>query len=112
MRTLVEFGLANALAATLLAIVALAVGAVVRRPAVRNALWLLVLVRLIVPPMWSVPVAWPASWGVADSPVEMLQMMPGFDFMLNFPVQALTRFGRWDQVLNEPTPPKPELFKL
>jgi tetratricopeptide (TPR) repeat protein len=39
-------------------------------------------------------------------PVEMLRQMPGFDFALNFPIQALTRFGRWDDVLKEPAPPR------
>jgi beta-lactamase regulating signal transducer with metallopeptidase domain len=56
MRTLVEYGLANAAAATALALVALAVGLVVRRPAVRNALWVLVFVRLLLPPVWTVPI--------------------------------------------------------
>ena len=61
MRTLVEYGLANAAAATALAVVALVVGLVIRRPAVRNALWLLVLVRLLLPPIWSVPVPVPST---------------------------------------------------
>lgn len=56
MRTLVEYGLSNAAAATALAVVALLVGLVVRRPAVRNALWVLVFVRLLVPPVFTVPV--------------------------------------------------------
>src|SRR5437764_12075653 len=61
MRTLVEYALANAAAATALAGVALLVGLVVRRPAVRNALWLLVLVRLLLPPVWTVPLPVPAA---------------------------------------------------
>jgi beta-lactamase regulating signal transducer with metallopeptidase domain len=61
MRTLVEYGLANAAAATVLAVVALVVGLVIRRPAVRNALWLLVLVRLLLPPIWSVPLPVPST---------------------------------------------------
>ena len=60
MRTLVEYGLANAAAATLLALAALLVGLVVRRPAVRNALWVLVLVRLVLPPVWTVTFTVPA----------------------------------------------------
>jgi len=55
MRTLLEYGLANVVAATALAVVALLVGLVVRRPAVRNALWILVFVRLLLPPLWTVP---------------------------------------------------------
>ena len=59
MRTLLEYGLANAVAATALALVALAVGLVVRRPAVRNALWVLVFVRLLLPPLWTIPLPVP-----------------------------------------------------
>lgn len=55
MRTLLEYGLANAVAATALAMLALLVGLFVRRPAVRNALWVLVFVRLVLPPLWTVP---------------------------------------------------------
>ena len=76
MRTLVEYGLANAAAATLLALVALLVGLTVRRPAVRNALWVLVLVRLLLPPVWTVPITVQApesteeAVAVAPTPVE------------------------------------------
>jgi bla regulator protein blaR1 len=66
MRTLLEYALANAAAATALALVALAVGFVVRRPAVRNALWVLVLVRLVLPPVWTVPLPVPI-----EQPVEI-----------------------------------------
>jgi bla regulator protein blaR1 len=68
MRTLLEYALANAAAATALALVALAVGFVVRRPAVRNALWVLVLVRLVLPPVWTVPLPVPID---DPEPVEV-----------------------------------------
>jgi beta-lactamase regulating signal transducer with metallopeptidase domain len=55
MRTFVEYGLANAVAATALALVVALVGTFIRRPAVRNALWILVFVRLVLPPFWTVP---------------------------------------------------------
>jgi beta-lactamase regulating signal transducer with metallopeptidase domain len=73
MRTFVEYGLANAVAATALAVLALLVGFVVRRPAIRNALWLLVFVRLLAPPVWTVPLSLPIaerSIPPADSPVS------------------------------------------
>lgn len=54
MHDLVEYTLSNALAATVLAVVAFGVSQVVRRPAVRNALWVLVLLRLLCPPIWTV----------------------------------------------------------
>jgi beta-lactamase regulating signal transducer with metallopeptidase domain len=78
MRTLVEYALANAAAATLLAVLAFAIGLVVRRPAVRNALWILVLVRLLLPPMWTVPISLPATDPVNDVPAvaEVAEPIP------------------------------------
>ena len=49
----------NIVAATLLAIVAAGLGPCLRRyPALRHSLWLLVLVKLVTPPVWTMPVAW------------------------------------------------------
>src|SRR5262249_32036375 len=61
MRTLVEIGLSNAMAATLLAIVAVTAGRLCRQRVVAHALWLLVLVKLVTPPLVRVPLSWPAS---------------------------------------------------
>jgi len=57
---LLNIGLSNALAATLLALVALAVGSIYRRPALVHGLWLLVLLKLVTPPLVRIPVAWDA----------------------------------------------------
>lgn len=59
MTSLVEMGLSNALAALLLAIVAVVVGLVCRQPALVHALWLLVLLKLVTPPLVPVAVPWP-----------------------------------------------------
>src|SRR5438128_1279081 len=56
---LVQVGLSNVLVAAVLALVAVIVGRVARRPALTHALWLLVLVKLITPPLLLVPVPWP-----------------------------------------------------
>src|SRR5262245_26156869 len=61
MRTLLEYGLSNAAAATAMAVVAVLVGLAVKSPAVRNALWLLVFVRLLLPPVWTIPLPLPAT---------------------------------------------------
>lgn len=61
MRAIVEYGLANAAAATALAMLALAVGTLIRRPAVRNALWVVVFVRLLLPPIWNIPLPIPVA---------------------------------------------------
>src|SRR5712692_5030790 len=63
MRTLLEIGLANAVMATVLALLAAGVSLFCRRPAVRHVLWLLVLLKLITPPVMPVPVTCPAALG-------------------------------------------------
>jgi beta-lactamase regulating signal transducer with metallopeptidase domain len=69
MPTLVQVGLANAAAAALLALVALAAGRWCRRPALVHSLWLLVLVKLVTPPLFPLELAWlPAP--VATTPAE------------------------------------------
>jgi beta-lactamase regulating signal transducer with metallopeptidase domain len=54
--TLLDLGLRNALGATLLAVLAAGIGCVCRRPALVHCLWLLVLLRLLVPPLLLVQV--------------------------------------------------------
>jgi beta-lactamase regulating signal transducer with metallopeptidase domain len=58
--TLLHVGLSNAAATCALAVVAAAVGYFCRRPAVRHALWLLVLLKLVTPPVY-VPVPRPSE---------------------------------------------------
>jgi beta-lactamase regulating signal transducer with metallopeptidase domain len=48
---LLDLGLRNALGATVLAVLVAGLGRVCRRPALRHSLWLLVLLRLLVPPV-------------------------------------------------------------
>ena len=55
MHPLVEVALVNAVMATVLALLAAVVGWCFRRPALTHVLWLLVLVKLITPPVWQVP---------------------------------------------------------
>jgi bla regulator protein blaR1 len=65
---LVQIGLTNALLATGLAVVAAVVGKVCRRPALSHALWLVVLLKLLTPPLVVIPMAWPHE--EATPPVE------------------------------------------
>ena len=58
MGSLVEMGLANALVAGMLAIVAILAGRFSRRHAMVHALWLLVFLKLVTPPVVSLPVPW------------------------------------------------------
>lgn len=61
METLLQVGLGNALLATALAVVAAGVGRLWRRPALVRGLWLLVLLKLVTPPLWPVAIPWPAD---------------------------------------------------
>jgi bla regulator protein blaR1 len=61
--TVLHVGLGNAALAAVLALVAGAAGCVLRRPAVVHALWLLVLLKLITPPLIPLPVFQPADSG-------------------------------------------------
>jgi hypothetical protein len=67
-----EFALSNAVIATLLAIVAAAVGLVTSRPQVAHVLWVLVLLKLVTPPLVRVPVRLPdhAAGESAAMPLE------------------------------------------
>src|SRR4051794_19358813 len=59
----------NAAVAAVLALAALAVGCACRSPAVRHAAWVLVLLKLLTPPLFDVPLTvLPASW--ATPPAE------------------------------------------
>src|SRR6187397_2376218 len=62
MEPLLRLLLTNAAAAGLIAVVAFALSRLVRRPAVAHALWLLALLKLVTPPLVSLPLlpAWRA----------------------------------------------------
>jgi beta-lactamase regulating signal transducer with metallopeptidase domain len=67
---LMQAMLGNAAVAAVLAVLALAAGRVCRSPAVRHILWMLVLLKLVTPPLFHVPLAvLPASWAVS-APAE------------------------------------------
>jgi WD40 repeat protein/beta-lactamase regulating signal transducer with metallopeptidase domain len=69
MSSLVSIGLANALCAAVLALFVWLVGRWCRRPAVLHTLWMLVLLKLVTPPLWPVSLAWlPGPTPVAEQP--------------------------------------------
>ena len=53
---LLEIGLTNAVMATAIGVLAGVVGGVCRRPALSHSLWLLVLLKLITPPLLLLPI--------------------------------------------------------
>jgi bla regulator protein BlaR1 len=56
--SLLSSALSNAVVASLLAVIVAAVARICRRPAVVHALWLLVLLKLLTPPLVPLPVTW------------------------------------------------------
>src|SRR5947199_9418964 len=56
MSWLISTGLTNAALATLLALVALAISRLIRSPALTHLLWIVVLIKLITPPIIPIPV--------------------------------------------------------
>ncbi|HYT88007.1 MAG TPA: M56 family metallopeptidase, partial [Gemmataceae bacterium] len=75
MSALLQVGLSNCVMALALAVVAASVGRWCRRPAVTHGLWLLVLLKLITPPLVFVPVSWPEPDAPA-APVVALAPVP------------------------------------
>jgi bla regulator protein blaR1 len=70
--TLYRAGLSNAVSATFLALMVACLGRVLaRRPAVLHCLWLLVLVKLVTPPLYELPVPWPEPLTVAHEPTAV-----------------------------------------
>jgi len=76
MDALLRIGLANALLATLLALVVAAVSRVWRRPALSHGLWLLVLFKLLMPPLIAVPLPWPVETTLEPGTGEVTLSLP------------------------------------
>ncbi len=69
MDSLLEIALSNAILATALAVVVFSISRFLRQPALCHALWVLVLVKLVTPPIVSVPV--PTGWGLVRATREI-----------------------------------------
>ena len=69
METLYRAGLSNALSATFLALLVACLGRLLaRRPAVLHCLWLLVLAKLVTPPLYELSVPWPEPLTLSREP--------------------------------------------
>jgi len=69
METLLRIGLSNAVVAAALALLAATVGLLFRKPALTHGLWLLVLLKLVSPPLWTIPLHVPVASGKPISAV-------------------------------------------
>ena len=68
METIVHAGLSNAISATFLALLVASLSRVLaRRPAVMHCLWLLVLLKLVTPPLYQVPISLPEAWRASEA---------------------------------------------
>jgi beta-lactamase regulating signal transducer with metallopeptidase domain len=77
MDQLLELALLNALLTAALAVLVALVTGLVRRPALAHALWLLVLIKLITPPLFAVELPWPSPLTSESSPApEHLRLTP------------------------------------
>src|SRR5690348_15807313 len=112
MDRLIQFIISNAVAAMALAFFAAGVSRVVKRPPVTRALWIIMLLKLLTPPIWNVPVSLPdasrptvaeskisvepiaagpvSDWTFADEPTN-----PDADFVAA-PTQAVALSGGRD----------------
>ena len=70
MISLVETGLMNAVLATALALPVLVMGRVCHRPALIHAFWVLVLLKLVSPPLFQIPVDWQMPAQAGDARLE------------------------------------------
>jgi beta-lactamase regulating signal transducer with metallopeptidase domain len=104
--TLLAVGLWNAVGAAVLAVFAACVGCVCRRPAVRHALWLLVLVKLVTPPLWPVTVP-----SVQPDPPAVALMQPAPIELVVEPVVQHTAVSPVEPIIEpvgviDPAPPE------
>ena len=67
METFQNVALRNAVVAAGLALVLLPAARLLRRPALTLALCLLILVKLVTPPVWRLPVEWPAAAAASET---------------------------------------------
>jgi beta-lactamase regulating signal transducer with metallopeptidase domain len=90
METILHIGLSNAAVAGVLAIVVAGVALVCRKPAVLHGLWLLVLLKLLTPPLVRIPVMLQAAESSAAAPVsgDRVEPVPDRDVLVPVDVPA------------------------
>src|SRR5438552_1039484 len=79
MGTFLEVGLSNAIVASVLAVLAAIASRIGRRPALAHGLWLLVLLKLVTPPLVRVPLPWLSG----EEPARASYSLPPEDFAAN-----------------------------
>src|ERR1700678_2382068 len=85
MEALIQFGIANAGAAAVLAIGVALITRVWRNPRLAHALWLIVLLRLVAPPLFRIPVSSP-DWLAQRTPAIQSQTVNDVELSVPLPV--------------------------
>jgi len=85
MGALIQFGLANAAAAAVLAMCVALITRVWRNPHLAHALWLIVLLRLVAPPLFRIPVSSP-DWLAQRTPAVQPQTANDGELSVPHPV--------------------------
>lgn len=111
MNALLSLALGNAVAAAFLALIVFGISRVCRRPALIHALWMLVLIKLITPPVLTIPVDIPGLSRpvAADSPQVVLTPQSSAPTADNAASSAVRRSDftatRPAESASDPTPP-------
>src|SRR6266545_8411985 len=106
MGTLLEIGLSNAIVASVLALLAAAGARLLRRPALAHALWLLVLLKLLTPPLITIPLPWPGEPNSAPPAEPLADALGGAAPQVAFADHALPPWP--DALALEAVPAQPE----
>lgn len=105
MDDVLNIGLSNAVVAVLLAVIAIVVGMICRRPALVHGLWLLVLLKLVTPPLVRVPIAW--SGAPESVPAEAAAIDETSPALSPTPEEPARVFLLSVAAADEPTAPEP-----
>ncbi len=89
MHPLVTIGLTNALVIVPLAALVFLLSRLLKRPALTHALWMLLLLKLVTPPVFNIPVALP----VHEEPATIRASAPGSTVMMRDPTPRSTEPG-------------------
>src|SRR3954469_21880135 len=96
MQAILHIALSNTLLAGALALVALAVSRVFRRPALSHALWLIVLLKLITPPLWNVALPLIPAERTQKPPLPPMELsMPPAEVETQIEVAEEQKTERW-----------------
>ncbi|HEX4792671.1 MAG TPA: M56 family metallopeptidase [Humisphaera sp.] len=111
MQSLLQIGLANAVIATPAALAAWLLGRLIRRPALAHALWVLVLIKLLTPPIIQIPFAILPSAGneikAIEHPAAVLPNNSYFDNAISSKLATETSTDVREGHLANPTQAKP-----